>query len=453
MKCCNNENRDAKYALGVLTAINLLNYIDRYIPSSTKDLFKKDLGLTDAQTSIPLTAFIVVFMFACPVFGHLADKGISRKLLLMSAIIIWSLATGATFFSWNFGSFLVCRGFVGVGEAAYATIAPVLLSDFFPPERRNRALTIFYLGIPVGAALGFMLGGIIGENLGWRYAFLLCGTPGIVVSLLILGIKDPGRGKYDTPDSLIPISWKETLIQLVKNKMYVSVVIGYTLVAFGAGGMADWYTTYLVRIDDVSISSAGTITGSATVVGGLLGTMIGGYFADFLKGKTRLPYFALSGITLMISSVIITINILLASKTAIIILSVIAQILLWCYSGPMNAMLANCCPVNIRGRGFSLASLMLHLLGDAISPLIIGGISDSTGNLRYGIILVPIAICLGGITWCSSWRFLQEIKTPQESGEEITESNFRTFSENDENVELESHSKTFSEEDLVPLEE
>jgi len=433
MKNC-VQNRESTYALAVLTAINLLNYIDRYIPSSTKDLFKKDLGLTDAQTSIPLTAFLVVYMLANPIFGHLADKGYNRKLLLMSAIILWSLATGATFFAPNFATFLVCRALVGVGEAAYATIAPVLLSDFFPPEKRNRALTIFYLGIPVGAALGFVLGGTIGEKLGWRYAFLLCGTPGIIVALAILGIKDPGRGKYDSPELLVPVSWRFTILQLARNKMYVNLVIGYILVAFGTGGIADWLPTYLERIDHISISYAGTITGGATVFGGLLGTMGGGYLADSFKGKTRLPYFAISGITLILSSIVITVLILLSSLWVIVVLAVIAQTLLWSYSGPMNAMLANCCPINIRGRGFSLANLLLHLLGDAISPLIIGGISDATENIRMGVILVPIAVALSGLNWSYGWRFLQEPK------EDI--------------LEIETPAdREFSEENLVPLEE
>lgn len=142
-----------RYALITLTCINLLNYIDRYIPSATKQYFQKDLDLSDTQTSIPLTAFVFVYMLCSPVFSWLADLGYRRTRIIALGVVIWSVATGLGAIATDFWTFLICRSFVGVGEAAYATIAPALLSDFYAPSQRNAVLSIFYLAIPIGACV------------------------------------------------------------------------------------------------------------------------------------------------------------------------------------------------------------------------------------------------------------------------------------------------------------
>ena len=144
----------ARYAIVVLTAMNLLNYIDRYVPSAVKPLFQRELGFTDAQTAYPLTAFVLVYMLTSPIFGSLADR-MSRKALIALGVALWSLATAGGALATGLATFILARALVGVGEAAYATIAPSLISDYFPPARRNRMLTVFYVAIPVGAALGF----------------------------------------------------------------------------------------------------------------------------------------------------------------------------------------------------------------------------------------------------------------------------------------------------------
>ncbi len=394
-------------ALVVLTAMNLLNYLDRYVPSAVKDLFKEDLGMSDAQTSLPLTAFVLVYMAASPIFGGLADR-MSRTRLIAAGVALWSLATAAAALANGFLSFFFARALVGVGEAAYATISPALLADFYRPEARNRALTIFYTAIPVGAALGFGLGGLFGQHFGWRAAFLICGLPGIFAALWVLRVRDPGRGVFDAPDAATQhsVGWPEALRVLGRTPLYVVTVAGYTFVTFAAGGMADWFPTFLSRHRGMSIAEAGSVVGTMTVIGGLGGTLLGGLLADRLRGRTRQPYLALSGLSMLPAALFAILALLVTSKLAVSACVLGTQFFLWFYNGPVNTLLVSASAANIRARAFALSILSIHLFGDAVSPPIIGWISDATGHLSYGVALIPAAMLAGALIWLAGWRRL-----------------------------------------------
>jgi len=299
------------------------------------------------------------------------------------------------------------RTLVGVGEAAYATITPALLSDFYPPNSRNKALTIFYTAIPVGAAIGFGLGGLLGQSFGWRYAFLLCGIPGVIISLLILFIQDPGLGRFEAYESRENVPWIQTLSFLAHNEAYRYCSGGAILVTFAIGGMADWIPTYLVRVDNVSIATAGLVAGAVTVIGGIVGTMSGGYLADYVDKMTKNAYFAVSSLAL-IPAVLFSIPVLAVHNIAVAAFCLlICQCCVWCYNGPMNAVIANNVPANMRARAFSVNVLLIHLLGDAISPVIIGRISDVTGSLVIAVLLCPITMVLAAVVWGLGWKFIE----------------------------------------------
>ena len=395
----------ARYAIIVLTAMNLLNYIDRYVPSAVKPLFQKELEFTDAQTAYPLTAFVLVYMLTSPIFGSLADR-MSRKVLIALGVALWSLATAGGALATGLVTFILARALVGVGEAAYATIAPSLISDYYPPTRRNRMLTIFYVAIPVGAALGFTLGGLIGNAYGWRAALLIVGLPGLIAAGLALRIREPVRGGFDpVPAPAVP-SWPEALRVLRRTAPYLFAVTGYVAVTWAGGGMADWFATYLVRVRGMDLGAAAGLTGAATVVGGLAGTLTGGLVADRLKGKTRSPYFALSALSMIPAAGFALLALTAGNRTVIAGAILLAQFFMWCYNGPINAIIVNSVPAGMRARAVSMSILSIHLFGDAISPTIIGLISDRTGNLFSGMVLIPVMMVLGAGIWGVGWRRL-----------------------------------------------
>src|ERR1044071_4378236 len=392
----------ARFAIIVLTGMNLLNYLDRYVPSAVKDLFKKALHFSDLQTSLPLTAFVIVYMLTSPIFGTLADRW-SRKALIAAGGALWSLATAGAALATGFVSFMLARSLVGVGEAAYATISPSLISDYYPSERRNRILTLFYVAIPVGAALGFTLGGIVGNAYGWRAAFLVCGLPGLLAAGLALAIREPKRGAFD-PVVLGEVpSWPAALRRLRSTAPYVIAVAGYVAVTWAGGGMADWFPAFLSRLRGMSIAEAGSLTGTATVVGGLAGTLTGGLLADRLKTRTKSPYLALSCLSMIPAAGFAVLALTAHTRPVIGIAILLATFFMWFYNGPINAIIVNSVPAVMRARAVSMSILSIHLFGDAISPTMIGGISDRTGNLMNGMALIPVMMLLGAGIWGVGW--------------------------------------------------
>src|ERR1041385_3219146 len=331
-----------------------------------------------------------------PVVAEGADRG-------GGGVALWSLATAGAALATGFVSFLLARALVGVGEAAYATISPSLISDYFPAERRNRILTLFYVAIPVGAALGFTLGGIVGNAYGWRAAFLVCGLPGLLAAGLALAIREPPRGGFD-PEVLAAVpGWPEALRRLRSTAPYVIAVAGYVAVTWAGGGMADWFAPFLHRYRGMNVAEAGSLTGAATVVGGLAGTLTGGLLADWLKKRSSSPYLMLSCISMIPAAGFAVVALTAHGRLVIGLAILLANFFMWFYNGPINAIIVNAVPAAMRARAVSMSILSIHLLGDAISPTMIAGISDRTGNLMNGMALIPVMMLVGSGIWGFGW--------------------------------------------------
>ncbi len=189
-------------ALVVLTLINLLNYVDRYVVPPVFESLKKDPSMghpSDAALGWLMTGFLIVYTLASPVFGTLGDRG-PRLRLVAIGIALWSVATATGGLAGSFAMLLVARATVGIGEASYQTIAPAVLADYYPFRMQGRIMSVFNCAIPVGSALGFVAGGLMDARFGWRTAFLIAGAPGLVCALLALTVADPPRGEGDARD-------------------------------------------------------------------------------------------------------------------------------------------------------------------------------------------------------------------------------------------------------------
>ena len=181
--------------LALLTALNLVNYIDRFLVMAVSERFGAEFGLSDKRRAAIVTAFMIGYMLTSPIFGSLGDRR-ARKGLIAGGVALWSIATVLSGFATGFTTMFLARVAVGVGEASYATLSPTIIDDLAPAESKSRWLAIFYTATPVGAALGYILGGVL-DPLGWRAAFVICGGPGVLLAAVTLLIREPERAPAD----------------------------------------------------------------------------------------------------------------------------------------------------------------------------------------------------------------------------------------------------------------
>ena len=302
--------RLAARGLAVLTFINLFNYLDRFVVASlVESLRASELRLTDTQAGALMTGFIVVYMATSPLFGVLGDRG-SRPRLLALGVFVWSLATAAAGLARSFFSLFAARAAVGIGEAAYGTIAPSLLADYFSREKRGRIYAIFFCAIPIGSALGYIVGGWADTHLGWRSAFYVAGLPGLLLAFLALTLPDPPRGVMDAGEEVLAGASTEggwgSYLALAKNRPFRIAVLGYAAYTFGVGGMAFWMPAFLERVRGVPKEAATIRFGLVVVVTGFVGTFAGGFVGDALLKRTKEAYLWVSGVATLLAMTLVS---------------------------------------------------------------------------------------------------------------------------------------------------
>ena len=433
----------ARQALVLLLLINLFNYIDRQVLAAVVPQIKESFfGPNGTGTGETLThllawcqnhlgfkpenaligvlsmAFMVVYMLGAPLFGKLAERH-SRWVLISVGVILWSLATGASGLAVGFFMLLATRCFVGIGEAAYGPVAPTVISDFYPVKVRGQVLAWFYMAIPVGSALGYVIGDAVArssigtwghEVLGfkaesWRWAFYLVVIPGILLGLRSYFMKDPPRGQADQAQGrpARTFGWRDYAI-LLRTPSYVFCTLGMTAMTFAMGGIAFWMPYFLSQKPGAPASATSTF-GAITVVAGLAATLLGGIAGDKLRPRFPGSYFLVSGLAMLVGFpfMLLTVN---AGFPMIWVWLFLACFCLFFNTGPTNTILANVTHPGIRAAGFALNIFVIHALGDVISPVIIGIVSDRY-SMTLAFMVVGFMFVVAGALWLAGMRFLQ----------------------------------------------
>jgi MFS transporter, Spinster family, sphingosine-1-phosphate transporter len=410
------------WLLFILTGLNLFNYLDRFVLSAVAPLLKAELGLSDGDVGRIVTAFMIGYFATSPLFGFLGDRS-SRKWLIAGGIFVWSLGTVLTGFAATFAMLLAYRVLVGVGEASYATISPSLISDSYPAQKRNNALTIFYAAIPVGAALGNILGGHIAAASSWRHAFIWAGAPGLVLALVLLPFAEPQRGACDPAPAANTAKPKFTdVFGLLRIPDYLFVVLGYTAYTFALGAFALWGPAFFSRVHGVPVEKAATFFGAVLVVAGLVGTLLGGIIATKWQKRSRGGYALTLGLSVLIAVPVSVLAFVLNDKSASMVCLASAMFLLFLPTGPVNTLILETVPVNLRASAMALSIFMIHLFGDMWSPELVGRASDllrdqfltaqagtmaadalqtaaSAFGLKRAVLILPVALGVAAIFW------------------------------------------------------
>ncbi|HUN72811.1 MAG TPA: MFS transporter [Steroidobacteraceae bacterium] len=390
-------------ALAILTGINLLNYLDRYVVSAVlPDLKQAPLRLTDSELGSLMSGFLIVYTLTAPVFGRLGDRG-SRPKPLAIGVFLWSLATGLGGLARNYLQLLGARAAVGIGEAAYATIAPSMLADFFERRTRGRAFAIFNMAIPVGAALGYIVGGFIRHHFGWRAAFYVAGVPGVLLAVWILRIPDPPRGIKEekgapsSGDRVQPGSWQVYLL-LLRGRAYVLTVLGYAAYTFAVGGLAYWMPTFLERVRGIPDEQASAGFGAIVVVTGFAGTFAGGWLGDYWLRYSREAYLWMSGWATLLAVPAVWLALSAPERSVFYPALIAAEVLLFMSTGPINTVIVNLVNPLQRASAVALSVFAIHLLGDVPSPYLIGKLSDLS-SLGKAVMIVPAAVVVCAALW------------------------------------------------------
>ncbi len=396
-------------AVGLLLVINLFNYIDRYILAATEPRIAKSLLPSDPNAMAKMgslaTAFIVSYMLAAPIFGWLADR-ISRWLLVGVGVIVWTLASGGSGLATSFSMLLITRLFVGVGEAGYGPAAPTLIADLFPVQKRGSVMAWFYMAIPVGSALGYMLGGKIEALAGWRWAFYAVVPPGLLLGCMCFLMRDPPRGQADGATGVARRPGVRDYLGLFKIPSYVLDCAGMTAMTFAIGGISFWMPRYISESRGAgSLEHVNFVFGLLTVIAGITATLAGGIAGDKLRPRFPGSYFLVSGVAIFCACPAVAAMLYIPFPYAWIAIFV-AEFCLFFNTGPSNTILANVTHPSVRATAFALNILLIHALGDALSPPLLGAVAERySWNAAFGVVIASMAIA--AILWTWGIRFLE----------------------------------------------
>jgi MFS family permease len=392
--------RTAATALFLLTTLNLFNFIDRYVLPGVQTLVQREFHINDAQTGFLTSAFFFTYMLIAPLTGWLGDR-LPRKPLIIAGALIWSAATLLTATVHSYETLLIRHAIVGIGEATFSIFAPALLADFYPEEDRNRVLSIFYVSIPVGGALGYVLGGQLGQHYGWRAPFYVAAIPGVLIALAFwLFIREPKRGSADT---LQATTERTSFRGLFTNGAFLTATFGMAMWTFTVGGISTWLPTFLHRFAGYSVAGAGLTAGEITAIDGLLATIAGGWVAQlWLRSNHRALY--LVSAWSILASIPFASLVFFGPPRLLLPAAYAAEFFLFFSTGPLNAAIVNSVSAAIRSTAISINLLIIHLFGDFPSPHFIGWISDRH-NLRVGLGATIITLAASTIILFAGSRF------------------------------------------------
>ena len=406
--------------LVLLTALNLLNYLDRYVMAAVLAKVQDDLHLSNFIGGSLATVFLIGYFATSPIFGTLADRAPpgGRARLLMVGVSVWSAATIASGLVRSAAALVCARAFVGVGEASYITIAPTFIDDVAKPAQRGRWMAIFSAALPLGSALGYIVGGAVEHSHGWRSAFFVAGAPGLVLALLCLLIAEPPRrSSAPVPDV------RGSARILAKIPVYRGGVLGYCAYTFAIGGFAFWAPKYLHERYGLETGHAAVQFGFLTVAGGFVGTLVGGWLgdrsvrmragraapgqgveavSDDITARANLLVCALSaGLGAPLAALAIT----APSARGFFVFAFPCEVALFLSNGPVNVALLRSVPAGLRASAMALAVFAIHLLGDLWSPPLIGLTADfapaayGLTPMAWAMMLVPVFFGIGALVW------------------------------------------------------
>ncbi len=400
----------AWYALLLLTLVYVMNFVDRVLIYILFSPIKKELKFSDLQLALlGATSFVIFYTTLGIPFGRMADR-ISRKKLIAFGLAVWSIFSGLTGFAGGFWSIFLCRMMVGIGEATLGPAALSLLSDYFPARMRATVQAIFSSGIAIGTGVAFFFGGWISDALSWRHSFYFLGFPGLLLVILVLMLKEPQRGISDSASDHEKKNWK----LLFANIPLRFILTGYAFFSIMANSVSIWLPTFLVRTRELSVTEVGMWIGLGTMIGGLPGTIMGGWIADKFREKRkggRLIYTSIVSLLCIPFWVVI----LYSNNTLIQVVSITILLgLSLSWLGPAAADVNDIAGPYLRGLAVGMYFFVVNVIGYGIAPPIFGRVNDilqvsvNPEMMKFTLLLAPTAGIVAAILLHFGRKYLEK---------------------------------------------
>jgi MFS family permease len=372
--------RYAWYVLGVMFAINFLNYLDRYILPAAASSIQKEFNLSDSQLGALASAFLLVYSLTVIPFGFWSDRGV-RKNVIGTCVAIWSVATLFTGLARSYVQLLATRALLGVGEAGYFPAGTALMADWFEKERRSRISALWSAGTVFGIAAGYIGGGIVAERYGWRWAFYGTAIPGIICAVLAFGMREPLRGAAEAAGPRLEGRQAHdadlaSFVGLLRIPSFRSAVISQTLLFAVLAVLATYLPLYMQRRYGIGVSLSATLGGGLIIAGGLVGTLAGGWLADWRARIRASAYLQIPAVSFVAGAVLLLAALQAPTLTLFIPLGLLTAVALYVYTGPFTALMQNIAVPTLRASAITLSLFTAHLLGDSWSSFAVGVASD-----------------------------------------------------------------------------
>ena len=372
-----DQNRQAWYALLVLFAINLMNFYDRQIPAAVTEPVRIAWHLKDWQVGLLTPAFTIIYAIAGVPLGRWADRGLRKKILSVG-VTLWSLFTAASGLAWNFGSFMVARAGVGIGEASCAPAGNALIGDLYPANKRARAIAIFMLGLPLGICFGNLFSGMIAKKYNWQSAFFVAFLPGLILAVLALKIREPQRGAAEAFQPAERTQVESPYRRVLGITTMWWIIISGALHNFNAYAVNTWTPAYLQRYHGMNIARANLIAAIVLGAVGVAGLLVGGVIADWVRRHRPNGRMLLSGTALLVSTPCVYFAYAQPKGqiAALMVLMSVGWMLIYVYYVTVYPAIQDVVEPNLRATAMALYFFAMYVLGGAFGPLIVGALSD-----------------------------------------------------------------------------
>lgn len=400
----------ARYVLAVLTLVYMVSFIDRQILAMLVEPVKQEFDVSDtAMGFLTGFAFVIFYTLAGIPIARLADR-ISRKLIIATALSLWSAMTAASGLARSFAELALLRVLVGVGEAGGNAPSQSLIADYFPPQQRATALSVYAWGVYLGSGLAFLTGGWLVTHYDWRTALILAGLPGLALAALVaLTVRELPRGFADhRADVTASVPLGEVLRHLATRRAFVLIAAGTALQSMAGYGVLTWGPTFFSRVHDMPWTEIGISLGWIVLLGGCIGAFAGGRLADLLGAGDVRWYARLPAIQLAAAVPFLAGYTLAPGASASLLFLIPCYTLGAMYVGPMFAMVQGLAELRMRATAVAIMLFVTNMVGLGLGPLAVGALNDhvfgpvhGAAAIRYSMLVVGMFGCVASLCF---WR-------------------------------------------------